>query len=343
LIKLVDWKVGKYHIKNLEIFTIVVLIILYVMAFTIKADTPLYNWIAGLSSSWHDLALASGSALLMAFIFSMFGNTSVLIIFPYTLIVFDIAQTYPNFWILGLVSGIGAGVGEVTSYIVGRIVGSSKKISESELGEKFLKLKNKLEKNPKAIPFLIFFFAATPLPDDVILVPFGIMKYSYWKSIIPCMLGKTVLCTIMAALGYAIGQNADFLNTLITDYPILFFMRLFVPSESINPATDVIQFSFIFIMIYIIGRLDFEQIGMKNSKLRKDFQMLLMNGGILTIQDLVQRYKITNTVNFQNFLEDFANTNKNMKVSDQSVVIDALNNKDLAYSQSFALAEFLNK
>ena len=121
---MVDWKVGKFHIKNLEIFTIVVLTVLYVMAFTIKQDTPLYNFIAGLSSSWHDLALASGSALLMAFIFSTFGNTSVLIIFPYALIVYDIAQTYPNFWLLGLVSGVGAGIGEVTSYVVVRIVGN---------------------------------------------------------------------------------------------------------------------------------------------------------------------------------------------------------------------------
>ena len=213
---MVDWKIkiGKFRIRirNLEIFIFVILASLFTLAAFIQEGTWIYDWIASLSAKWVSIAKESDTALLTAFIFATFGNTSILIVFPYILIVYNIAQVFDNWILLGIVSGLGAAVGEVTSYIVGRLIGASKKMGESEMGEKFHRIRAKFEEKPASIPLTIFLFALTPLPDDAILVPIGMMKYPYWKSIPPCMLGKTMLCTLMAWLGCWVKENIVNLN-----------------------------------------------------------------------------------------------------------------------------------
>ncbi len=345
---MVEWhlKIGKKELKirNLEIFTLLVLIVLYVMAATVKEGTWLYNTIASLSQQWENLATNSEKVLLIAFAFATFGNTTVLIVFPYALIVFEIAKIYPNWILLGIISGLGAAVGEVTSYLVGRLIARSKKVKKSQLNEKFHRMRDNFEKKPKSIPVTVFLFALTPLPDDMILVPMGMMKYPYWKSVFPCFLGKTGLCLIMSWLGHVIGVNADFLIQLGETKgwswlaPIL---KLFLPSEGINPASDLIQFSLIFIFVYFMVRLDFEKRAMKKSALRKDFEKLLIEGGNFTIPELINRYKIQNHELFQNFLFSFEKKHSNLEIQGPKVHFEEIWSKRKAYKQSMVFAKYL--
>ena len=336
------FRIGKFRfrIRNLEIFTFIILTFLYVLAFVIKEDTWIYDNIASLSIHWHDIAVGSTTALLTAFAFATFGNTSILIVFPYILIVYDIAQSYPNWILLGIVSGLGAAVGEITSYIIGRIIGASKKMKSSEMGEKFHRIKLKFEEKPAGIPLTVFFFALTPLPDDAILVPLGMMKYPYWKSIPPCFLGKTILCTLIAWLGSFVAVNLDPLNALIDDYPILFFLRLIIPTTDVNPSSDIIQFSFVFIIIYIMLRLDFEKISMKRSKERKQFQTYLLEGTNVEIDQLIEEYKVLNVVGFKNFVQEFAQKYNNVAIQENLLHLDAIADQHLAYDQSMDFISF---
>ena len=48
----------------------------------------------------------------------------------------------------------------------------------------------------------IFFFALTPLPDDLLFIPLGIMRYRFVKVFIPALLGKMLMCFILAYSGY---------------------------------------------------------------------------------------------------------------------------------------------
>jgi membrane protein DedA with SNARE-associated domain len=337
---MVDWKIGKFRIRNLEIFTVIVLTIIFTLAAIVREGTWLYNWIAGLSSYWVNIA-AGGSALLMGFVFATFGNTSVLIYFPYALIVYNIGQYYPQWWLLGIVSGLGAGVGEFTSFLVGLAIGSSKKMTESEMGEKFHRLRTAFERKPAAIPWTVFLFAATPLPDDMILVPFGIMKYPYYKTVLPCMAGKTILCMLLAFLGSWVGQNAQAIDVLIATYPWLGFLRLVVPSSNVNPSGDLLQFSFVFIVIYFMGRFDFEKIMMRRSHERKDFLQIITEGGIYTFEELTTRFKISNVTNFKKFLDNFIAKHPNVEKHDDSYQFNALKYQTQAREQSFEFAEFL--
>lgn len=52
----------------------------------------------------------------------------------------------------------------------------------------------------------IFIFALTPLPDDLLFIPLGIMRYKPIKAFIPALLGKILMLFILAYFG-RIGAN----------------------------------------------------------------------------------------------------------------------------------------
>ena len=52
--------------------------------------------------------------------------------------------------------------------------------------------------HPKLAPFLIFLFGFTPLNDDMITIPLGLIKYDVKKTIFWVWLGKLGLMLIFA-------------------------------------------------------------------------------------------------------------------------------------------------
>lgn len=202
--------------------------------------------------------------LIAAFLLSIFGNTTVFIVVPYSYIIWIVAVDagisglfdawYPL--LLGVISGLGAGVGEVTSYAIGRLFAKSKKLSESPTGQKFERMRRTFEQHPRSIPFIIYLFAVTPLPDDAILVPFGVMKYSYWKTIIPCMLGKMTLCTVLALFGFYFGQAIEGVS----------WLGWLVPSPDANPGEDMLALIPLFLIVYLMIRADFEKLMNRKKK-----------------------------------------------------------------------------
>ena len=50
-------------------------------------------------------------------------------------------------------------------------------------------------------PIVIFVFSLTPLPDDLLFIPLGIMRYSLLRAFIPALLGKFVSNLIIAYSG----------------------------------------------------------------------------------------------------------------------------------------------
>ncbi|MHA1717247.1 MAG: VTT domain-containing protein [Promethearchaeota archaeon] len=221
------------------------------------------------------------SALLLSF----FGNTSVFLVIPYTYIVWMLAANagqaggFPWWYplILGIISGLGAGVGEVTSYVVGRLFATSDKLQHSQLGQKFERMRQTFEKHPKLIPVIIYLFALTPLPDDVILVPFGVMKYSYWKTVIPCMLGKMSLTTLVSLAGFYFAPIIQQIS----------WLSWIVPSAESDPGEDILSLIPLFVIIYLMIRVDFEKL-MSKFKRKKSKVRLEVEPAVITDDDLAE-------------------------------------------------------
>ena len=132
------------------------------------------------------------------FLSSFIGSASVLLPLPSFALVFAAGALLNPFGV-GLAAGAGAALGELTSYGIGY---GGKLILEKKRKD-FAWLKKAGKWMNKVGGFaLIFVFAATPLPDDIIGIVCGSIKYDIKKFILATLLGKIVLSMLLAFGGY---------------------------------------------------------------------------------------------------------------------------------------------
>ncbi len=130
------------------------------------------------------------------FLISLIGAVSIFFPIPYSVIIFTLGGL-PNFepvWI-AVAAGLGSSIGEFSGYLLG--FGGRKAI-----GEKYRKRMDLLVRlfNRYGV-IVIFLFALTPLPDDLIFIPLGIMRYNIVRAFIPALAGKFLMNLIVAYSG----------------------------------------------------------------------------------------------------------------------------------------------
>ncbi len=141
--------------------------------------------------------LASG--LLITFLVCLIGNL-LPIPLPYVFAVCfsSLPFLHLNLFIpliVALIASLGCMIGEIGGYAVGR--GASSFISEDR-NQNLKKYQLFLIEHPRTAPLLIFIFGLTPLNDDFITIPLGIIKYSFLKTIFWVWLGKLGLMLIFS-------------------------------------------------------------------------------------------------------------------------------------------------
>jgi membrane protein YqaA with SNARE-associated domain len=130
------------------------------------------------------------------FLISLLGAMSIFVPIPYTIVIFIVGAStrFEPLWI-AVAAGTGAAIGEFSGYLIG--FGGRKVI-----GEKYKKKMDFLTKLFKKFgPIAIFVFALTPLPDDLLFIPLGIMRYGLIRAFIPSLLGKFFSNLIIAYSG----------------------------------------------------------------------------------------------------------------------------------------------
>jgi membrane protein YqaA with SNARE-associated domain len=127
------------------------------------------------------------------FFISFIGTMSIIVPIPYTLVILLLSMRGAmNPLLLTIAGGIGSGIGEFSGYALGyygRTMISKKRQRKMNYMVKVLNRYGSI---------VIFLFALTPLPDDLLFVPLGILRYSFIKAFIPCFLGKLLMCGILA-------------------------------------------------------------------------------------------------------------------------------------------------
>jgi membrane protein YqaA with SNARE-associated domain len=130
------------------------------------------------------------------FLISLIGAMSIFVPIPYTVVIFILGglSSFDPLWI-AVAAGIGSAIGEFSGYLLG--VGGRKVI-----GNKYKKRMEFITKLFKKYgPVAIFVFALTPLPDDLLFIPLGVMRYSLLRAFIPALLGKFFSNLIIAYSG----------------------------------------------------------------------------------------------------------------------------------------------
>jgi membrane protein YqaA with SNARE-associated domain len=139
------------------------------------------------------------TGILITFWVCMIGNL-LPVPTPYTFVVCFSSQPFIqlNIFIpllVGFIASLGCLVGEMGGYLIGR--GASEIISV-ERKANLKKYQKYLVDHPKIAPLLIYLFGLTPLNDDMITVPLGLIKYNVKKTIFWVWFGKLGLMLIFA-------------------------------------------------------------------------------------------------------------------------------------------------
>ncbi len=128
------------------------------------------------------------------FILSFIGAISVVFPIPYTIVIY-LMGSFLNPFLIAISGGLGSAFGEFTGYVLGYY-------GRTLIGEdRRRKMDYMLKIFDHYGVLAIFLFALTPLPDDLLIIPLGIMRYNPIKFLIPCTLGKSLMCLILALGG----------------------------------------------------------------------------------------------------------------------------------------------
>lgn len=136
-------------------------------------------------------AFALQFGYLGVFLVSLIGAMSIVYPVPYTLVILLMGGILNPFFV-AIAGGFGSAIGEFFGYALGYY--GRALVSK----ERQRKMNYMVKVFDRYGPWAIFAFALTPLPDDLLLIPLGIMRYKFIKAFIPCVLGKLSMCFILA-------------------------------------------------------------------------------------------------------------------------------------------------
>jgi membrane protein YqaA with SNARE-associated domain len=220
------------------------------------------NW----TNTYYILFGALGVYLII-FLISTFANMTILFPVPYAVALAYIAwRIYEgtivdvNIWLLGIVAGSGAAIGEITAYYLGK--GSAALTESKEKSESVEKMKARIKKG-WAVP-LMFLCAATFIPDDPLLILLGYCGYPLWKMLITYFAGKIVLCI-----------STIYLVILANDIPVVsdFFWILGFSDKPVDPWFSFLGWFGVLILFFLIFFVDwsaqFKKLYRKLSKTQK--------------------------------------------------------------------------
>lgn len=204
-------------------------------------------------NSWTDSYYILFGALgvyLIIFLISTFANMTILFPVPYAVALAYIALRIYNgtiidvdIWLLGIVAGSGAAIGEITAYYLGK--GSAALIESKEKSESIEKMKARIKKG-WAVP-LMFLCAATFIPDDPLLILLGYCSYPLWKMLITYFVGKIVLCV-----------STIYLVIIAQDIPVVadFFWILGLSDKPVDPWFSFLGWAGVLILFILIFFVD---------------------------------------------------------------------------------------
>lgn len=171
------------------------------------------------------------------FLLSLVGAMSIFVPIPYTIVIFLLGKYGMDPFLLMITGGLGSAIGELSGYVLGYY--GRKIISQ----ERLRKMSYLIKAFGRYLPIVIFLFAFTPLPDDLLFIPLGILKYKLYKAFIPSLLGKLVMCYTLAYLG-KIGAE----------------VILLIFGEEGSWIGSVILFILLIIVLIIMFKVDWEKV-----------------------------------------------------------------------------------
>jgi membrane protein YqaA with SNARE-associated domain len=134
------------------------------------------------------------------FIISLLGSASIVFPIPYTLVILFLGMNHIiDPLTLTVAGGLGSAVGQLSGYYIGYFGAKLVGVERRRRMEFFVRMFKKYGST------LVFLFAFTPLPDDLIIIPLGVLRYGFLRVFIPLLMGKLLMCFLLAYFGNVFG------------------------------------------------------------------------------------------------------------------------------------------
>lgn len=223
-------KKHKRKISGADWFLIIAILLVMVFSLIYFSWPPLADWFASVGPELHEFALKHG--YVGGFMITLISNLSVIVIIPYGSVLFLLGSVGLNPWLLGFTAALAATLGEIVGYGIGW--GARGLIRKEKHVKRFERIKEVISRRPRLTPFLIYLFGATPIPDDIIMIPLGLIRYPFWKAIIPDALGKLTMILVVVLSGrysynyinQMLGSESGFWIGIITVILTIMFIYL---------------------------------------------------------------------------------------------------------------------
>jgi membrane protein YqaA with SNARE-associated domain len=178
------------------------------------------------------------------FFIAFIGALSIFIPVPYTVVIFTLGGSFDPI-LMALVAGLGAALGEFSGYMLGAY--GAKVIST----ERRRKMEFMVKVFNKWGPLTIFIFALTPLPDDLLFIPLGMVRYSIIKAFAAALAGKIGMNLILAYSGrFTKGVIYDIIRSVFGEQSDL----------AATILTAVVAIVLLIIILVVMLKLDWEKI-----------------------------------------------------------------------------------
>jgi len=150
------------------------------------------------------------NAYLLMFFLALLDGVSMFGAVPYQIIQITFAAGGLDPYLLAIVTWIGVMGGDTSAYFLGR---SSREYIHPQMQRILGTLSRLQARYPRSMPFVLFFYgAATPLSNDWITVPLGLMQYPFWRMMIPLAAGNLVFNLVVCLLA---AHSSSFLSFVL--------------------------------------------------------------------------------------------------------------------------------
>jgi uncharacterized membrane protein YdjX (TVP38/TMEM64 family) len=130
------------------------------------------------------------------FLFTLLTSATILLPAPGLIVVFSLGGVLNPLWV-GLVSGVGSALGELSGYLAGY---SGRAVVENT--KSYDRIRDWMAGHMNLSSWLIFVLAFIPLPFmDMAGMAAGALKMSVWRFLWWCFLGKLLKMILVAYLG----------------------------------------------------------------------------------------------------------------------------------------------
>jgi membrane protein YqaA with SNARE-associated domain len=152
-------------------------------------------------------SIGVNNAYLLIFFMAFIGGVTNFIRVHYHLVVVSMAAGGLNPFILGSSAATGVMLGDSTSYYLGH---RGKEYIPKRFEKFFSRLRTLITHHSRIFPLFCFLYGTfIPFSNDFITITAGLMRYPFWKVIIPLGIGNLVFNTTIALLS---SGSSDVLN-----------------------------------------------------------------------------------------------------------------------------------